>query len=79
MELERLYEAVPAAQEEDLLEELVVERHQAQLAAWIAGMEPAEPAPEDAPPEPEDPQLTPGQVLGLVQHQLGAVVLPEDP
>ena len=28
--------------------------------------------------EDADPPLRPGQVLGLLEHQLGAVVLPED-
>ena len=75
MELESLYEAVPAAQEEDLLDEVAEERRWA--SALLALDE--DPAPPQDEPDPDDePPLRPGQVLGLLEHQLGAVVLPDD-
>ena len=76
MDLDDLYEAVPAAQEEDLLDELVHERQQAALRRWLGD---DEPEPVDATAgEADEPPLRPGQVLGLLEHQLGAVVLPDD-
>ena len=83
MELDALYEAVPAAQEEDLLDEVAEERRWAAVVDWLRRYEEPGSTPvaaEDEPEPDDEPRLTPGQVLGLVQHRLGGVVLPsEDP
>ena len=76
MELPDLYAAVPAAEEEDLLEEVARERGSAEPPDADE-----QPAAEDAPDAPADPE--PGfplpQVLGLLEHRLGAQVLPPEP
>ncbi len=79
MELDDLYDAVPAAQEEDLLDELVQERRHSETSAWLValGVDEPEPAADELPVD-EAPPLRPGQVLGLLEHQLGAVVLPDE-
>lgn len=77
--LRRLYEAVPAAEEIDLREELEVERAWAffaeqlldhpDLADLVATPESAEkPGTDDV------PHLTMGQAVGMVEHLLGGVV-----
>ena len=93
--LTELYALVPAAEEEDLLDELARERRTAEEAELASGWlswpsrvrpvwdlwsgeptDPPEPEPEPEAPEPELPPLP--QVLGLLQHRLGAHVLDED-
>lgn len=87
MDLDDLHGLVPAAQAEDLLEQLASDRVDAERAAYDAERgwagdretgEPAEPAPGtstagDCSDEP--PPLRSGQVLGLVEHVLGARVI----
>lgn len=76
-----LYFHVPAAEEEDLLEQHALEEHQKWLlreyAPWI-DVDPPEPDP--ATPDVELLQLAPpthAQAIGIVQHLLGARVLGE--
>ena len=87
MDLDELHALVPAAQEEDLLEQLARDRVDAEREAylmergWEGDREPGEsgePAPGtstagDCSDEP--PPLRIGQVLGLVEHVLGARVI----
>lgn len=83
MDLADLHARVPAAQEEDLLEEVVRERRFAESVGRLAeaGLTDDEvtgdPQPDRAlAPNPEqDPPLRPGQVLGLLEHLLGAQVI----
>lgn len=98
MDLDDLHACVPAAQEEDLLEELALERAAAERAAYDAEFgrvgdlllgafrEPGVPGlpgePGDEPPGTDvesdawdEPPLRTGQVLGLVEHVLGARVI----
>lgn len=74
-----LYARVPAAEEDDLLEQHAVEQHQKWLlheyAPWL-DMDP--PAPDLEQPDVEaqqDASPTHAQALGIVQHLLGARVL----
>ena len=87
MDLDELHALVPAAQEEDLLGQLARDRVDAECEAYLmergwdgdrGSGEPAEPAPGtstagDCSDEP--PPLRSGQVLGLVEHVLGARVI----
>ena len=89
MDLDDLHARVPAAQEEDLLEEVARERAAAERAAYDAELarvgdlltgelgELGEEAPGTAAESDswDEPPLRFGQVLGLVEHVLGAVVL----
>lgn len=65
MELPDLYRVVPAAEEEDLFEQVQRERD-------------AEEVPDDDAPVEEEAPLRPGQVLGLLEHRLGAQVVRRD-
>lgn len=75
--LSALYAAVPAAEEEDLLEELAHDRVVARARAEVPwAFDDDEPGPE--PPEEPDEELPPlPQVLGLLEHRLGARRLPD--
>lgn len=68
-----LYYLVPAAEEEDLLEESVLERAQRATPAPDPGCSSTEPV-------DQGPALTFMQALGLLRHLLGAEVLeqPDD-
>ena len=79
--LEALHRLVPAAEEEDLLDEVAAEREAAQLRALQAeGLADEDPPPPVEPPaEPQDePRPTHWQALGVVQQHLGGEVLPPD-
>ena len=76
-----LYFRVPAAEEEDLLEQHAVEQHQEWLmheyAPWI---DIDLPEPEPAKPDVDAEQVAPpthAQALGIVRHLLGAHLLRE--
>ena len=88
--LERLHDMVPAALEEDLLAEVRAEAQRQEvrdlMPTWHPDHDPEATALPGSPPLPhaddeplpeeqEPPPPTPGQVLGLVEHQLGAVPL----
>ena len=84
MDLADLHEMVPAAQEEDLLEEVEHERWQAESADRLAAVWPDDDpstgeaptvGPDSAADPVQEPPLRPGQVLGLVEHVLGAQVI----
>ena len=77
--LEQLYALVPAAEEEDLLDELEAEREQAVVdpdELPLSGAPTGEPPSE--PEEPDEPVPTHWQALGVVQHHLGGTVLPPE-
>ena len=76
-----LYFRVPAAEEEDLLEQHAVEQHQEWLlreyAPWI---DIDLPEPDPAKPEVDAGQVAPpthAQAVGIVRHLLGAHLLRE--
>ena len=73
--LEQLYRLVPAAEEEDLLDELEAEREQAEVDPDDLPMT-AEPVVEDE--EADEPVPTHWQALGVVQQHLGGTVLPPE-
>ena len=90
MELLALYELVPAAEEEDLLEEVAASRvrqewerllrHGRCLSCWYladsgAGCCAVPEADDTAEETDDEAPLTSSQVLGLVQHRLGGVVV----
>ena len=91
MDLSALYARVPAAEEEDLLEEVAASRQQQEwngllrhgrcLSCWFLADsgDACCAVPDDAAVEAaggdEEHALTPAQVLGLVQHELGGVVM----
>ena len=81
MSLADLYLCVPAAEEEDLLEQHAVDQHEEwllrQYAPW---MDIDLPKPDPAEPEVEARQTAPptqAQAVGIVQHLLGAQLLNE--
>ena len=94
MDLAELYARLPAAEEEDLLEQLAEERRRAayerDASTWLvwpasvprtgdlwsgeATEDDEEPPAEEPEPEPEEPLRLP-VLLGLLEHQLGAVRL----
>ena len=83
--LERLHELVPAALEEDLLAEVRAEAREAELdvlrrdwqrdrVPWLT-VQASDPLDEPPPEDREPPPMTAGQVIGLLEHRLGAVPL----
>jgi hypothetical protein len=74
----RLYDAVPASEELDLAEEAYLERTRVnwelRYAAFFARLDARCATADDAEPPPQDPAepLTHGQVLGMLEHLLGA-------
>lgn len=89
--LEALYDLMPQAEEIDLREELAIEE---QRLHWIGELRPLLGAPDpDVADEPDDRvddqeeqaheqsepwRLTEGQVLGMIEHVLGAERLDDD-
>lgn len=82
IELAELYACVPAAEEEDLLEQLAVEQHEqwllSEYGVWM-DLDPPdpEPGPEELAVDVPEVAPTPAQALGIVQLMLGATVLEE--
>ena len=76
--LAELHESVPAAEEEDLLEDLDHERNAelfaAQRAAWSSDCSECD-AEDETETDDRPERLSPGQVIGLVEHMLGATPL----
>ena len=76
-----LYLRVPAAEEEDLLEQHAVEQHQEWLLREYApSVDIDQPEPGPAKPHVDAQQVTPptqAQAVGIVQHLLGAQLLKE--
>ena len=77
MDLERLHTVVPATEEEDLLEQVRQERLAAEAARGLGLEEPAAEPPRREEEPAEEPFSEP-QVLGMLEHHLGAQVLDED-
>lgn len=81
MSLADLHYRVPAAEEEDLLEQHAMEQHEEWLLREYApGMDSDLPEPDPARPEVDAQQVvapTHAQAVGIVQHLLGAQLLKE--
>ena len=81
MELPDLYAVVPAAQEEDLLEEVARERAEERVRRLLGEPDGETETESDTEAEAEtgsEPGYPLPQVLGLLEHELGAAVLPVD-
>jgi hypothetical protein len=84
-DLDSLFLLVPAAEEEDLLKLVDVERWRSEIESecqdarrlddWFDDPSPTRPRPVDAAPPADPDVLRELQVLGLVQHRLGAEVV----